>query len=72
MPSLAVDLMPWPAELHGVNVWQDSLRWAHFTGIVRGHAELLGIKIRLGADWNGDGSSKDHRFVDSPHVELVL
>lgn len=70
-PSLAVDLLPWPADLHGVNIWQDSKRWAMFAGIVRGHAEQLGIRIRLGADWNMDGSMADHTFIDCPHVELV-
>lgn len=70
-PSLAVDIMPWPGDLHGVNIWQDIQRWAHFIGIVRGHAEKLGIDIRCGFDWNKDGSPHDHRFVDCPHIELT-
>ena len=70
-PSRAMDLMPWPPELHGVNIWQDAQRWAHFTGIVRGVAFEIGVKVRLGWDWNGDGSSADHRFVDSGHIEIV-
>lgn len=34
-------------------------------------AEKLGIKIRWGGDWNGDGYSLDHTFVDLPHIEYV-
>ena len=69
-PSEAMDVMPWPADLHGKNIWQDAQRWAHFIGIIRGRAEALGISIRVGFDWDGDGSPADHRFVDCPHIEL--
>lgn len=70
-PSRAVDLLPYPAELHGVNVWQDRQRFAHFIGQLKGHAQLLKIEIRVGMDWDGDGSPHNHRFVDYPHVELA-
>jgi peptidoglycan LD-endopeptidase CwlK len=33
-------------------------------------AKELGIVLRWGADWDGDGDSKDETFVDSPHFEL--
>ena len=71
MPSRAVDLLPYPAELHGVNIWDDKIRFALFIGVIKGIALQMGIDIRLGLDWNGDGSAKDHKFVDTPHVELV-
>ena len=70
-PSLAMDLLPYPSELHGVNVWQDQIRFAHFIGILRGHAEALQIPIRVGFDWDGDGSCKNNNFVDYPHIELI-
>lgn len=70
-PSEAADIMPWPPELHGINVWDDMNRWALFIGKVQGIAIQLGIEIRAGIDWNGDGSLKDHRLVDAPHIELV-
>lgn len=69
-PSLAMDLLPYPHMVHGINVWQDERRFAHFIGIVRGVAHELGIKIRCGFDWDGDGSPANNRFVDYPHVEL--
>ena len=34
-------------------------------------AKELGISIRWGGDWNQDGSSKDERFYDGPHFELL-
>ena len=70
-PSLAVDVMPYPAALHGVSVWDDMVRWALFIGKIQGIATQMNINIRCGIDWNNDGSAKDHRFVDAPHIELV-
>jgi peptidoglycan L-alanyl-D-glutamate endopeptidase CwlK len=28
--------------------------------------------MRWGGDWDGDGDTKDERFFDGPHFELVL
>lgn len=69
-PSRAVDVMPCPAVLHGVNVWTDMQRWALFIGRIRGHADRLGIKITCGIDWDGDGSMKNNKWIDAPHIEL--
>ena len=33
-------------------------------------AKELGVTLRWGGDWDGDGSSSDESFVDSPHFEL--
>lgn len=30
----------------------------------------LGVTLRWGGDWDGDGSTSDESFVDSPHFEL--
>lgn len=64
-PSLAVDIAPYPID------WNDMKRWWHLAGYVKATAERLGIKIRQGADWNGDNDFKDQKFVDLPHVELA-
>jgi len=34
-------------------------------------AKELGVSIRWGGDWNQDGNSKDERFYDGPHFELL-
>lgn len=64
-PSRAVDAVPCPID------WNDKLRFYHFTGFVRGVASQLGIKIRCGADWDGDFDLKDQSFNDLPHFELL-
>lgn len=71
-PARAVDLLPFPGNLHGQDIWEDKVRFAHFVGIIRGHAEALQIPIRIGFDWDGDGSCSNNNFVDYPHIELVL
>jgi peptidoglycan L-alanyl-D-glutamate endopeptidase CwlK len=71
-PSKAMDLLPWPPGLHGRNVWDDPFRFTLFAGVVLGHAQAIRVPVRLGCDWNGDGSAADHRLVDFPHFELVM
>tara|TARA_R100000049_G_C1858139_1_gene22727 strand:- start:30 stop:380 length:351 start_codon:yes stop_codon:yes gene_type:complete len=61
--SHAVDVAFYPID------WNDRLRWIHFGGIVIGHAHRLGIKIRWGGDWDGDGDLSDQSFNDYPHFE---
>jgi hypothetical protein len=63
-PSLAVDFSPWPVD------WQDRERWIAAAYYVKATADQLGIKVRLGADWNGDMRFSES-FFDAPHVELV-
>ena len=64
-PSKAVDIAPYPID------WNDTVRFAHLIGLIRGLAISKGIKIRVGIDWDGDGDIRDHSFLDFPHVELV-
>lgn len=65
LPSLAIDIAPYPVN------WHDISRFAHLQGVVRGVAHMMGIKIRLGGDWDMDGDITDHKFIDWPHIELV-
>jgi peptidoglycan L-alanyl-D-glutamate endopeptidase CwlK len=65
IPSLAVDVCPYPID------WRDKIRFYHFVGYVKGVADQLGIKIRCGADWDGDNNFKDQTFHDLPHFELL-
>lgn len=62
--SHAVDCIAYPID------WNDKARNYMFAGYVKGVAESLGIKIRLGADWNGNFTAKDQSFHDLPHFEL--
>lgn len=64
-PSWAVDVAPYPIN------WNNKERFYMFAGFVRGVASSLGIKIRCGADWDGDFETSDQSFFDLPHFELV-
>ena len=64
VPSLAVDVAPYPLN------WSDAEAFSLLAGTIYGIACMMGIKIRLGADWDGDFNMLEHDFVDRPHIEL--
>ena len=63
-PSLAVDVMAFPLD------WGNRERNYLFVGFVLGVASQLGIPIRTGADWDGDGNPRNQTFNDLAHFEL--
>lgn len=63
--SHAVDAVPFPID------WKDTERFAYMCGMIRGIAQQLNIKVRVGCDWDSDGVIKDHSFLDYPHTELL-
>jgi peptidoglycan L-alanyl-D-glutamate endopeptidase CwlK len=65
MPSVAVDLAPHPID------WKDTARFARLAGYLQAVADDLGIEVRWGGDWDGDGRTADERLVDMPHFELT-
>lgn len=73
-PSLAVDVWPWFPEV-GLD-WKDIPAGARLMGYIQATADMMGIKIRLGMDWDMDwrsaGYDPSEKFYDGPHVELVL
>ena len=70
-PSRAVDLLPYPKMINGIDVWDDRHRFIFLAGLMFAAAAELGIKIRWGGDWDGDGNNKDSKFDDLGHYELV-
>lgn len=62
LPATAVDAAPYPID------WNNKKRFCVLAGIVKAIAFQKGIKIRWGADWDGDGDPDDWDF---PHFELV-
>lgn len=64
--SYAVDAMPTPIE------WENWQKNYLFAGFIKGLACSMGIKIRMGADWDGDFDTKDQKFHDLPHFELII
>lgn len=72
-PSLAFDIVPVAA----LEAWKNHSdlkfsEWKEFATWVMGVAERLGIKIRWGGDWDGDGDSTDQKLFDAPHFELLI
>jgi peptidoglycan L-alanyl-D-glutamate endopeptidase CwlK len=65
MPSLAVDVAPYPVK------WNDLPRFYAFGGFVIGTARKMGVTLRWGGDWDSDRDFSDQRFNDLPHFELV-
>ena len=65
MPSVAVDIAPWPID------WDDWNRFRVLAGYVLGVADAMGVKLRWGGDWDRDYAEGDERFRDLPHFELI-
>lgn len=64
-PSRACDVARWPLN------WDDIEGHLEFGHIVLAKAAALGIKVRWGGDWNGNGKTEDERFLDLVHFELA-
>ena len=64
-PAKAVDAAPYPID------WQDRERATLFAGFVMGAADVLGVKLRWGGDWDQDWQVKDNGFDDLWHFELT-
>ena len=63
-PSRAVDFSPYPVR------WERE-RFIAAAYFAKGIASQMGIKVRLGCDWNGDLVFSES-FFDGPHLELVV
>lgn len=65
----AMDLAPFG--LKGVD-WHDTEMFCVLAGVVLAFAYTLGVKLRWGGDWDSDFSTKDEKFRDYGHFELVV
>ena len=65
IPSIAVDIAPWPID------WDDLGRFRVMAGRFLQIADMLEIRIRWGGDWDRDTFTRDQKFQDLPHFELV-
>ena len=71
-PSEAIDITPYPIPKNwGADHWKDLVKFYEFAAIVRYEAAQMGIKIRWGGDWDGDGDYRDQEFDDLVHFELL-
>jgi peptidoglycan L-alanyl-D-glutamate endopeptidase CwlK len=70
LPSEAVDVELYR---HGLDLSprEQAERGRFLMGYVLATAHAMGIPIRSGGDWDGDGEFTDQTLVDLPHFELV-
>lgn len=71
LPSEAVDIAPYFLDPPHLD-WDDLAAFARLAGYIERIADEKGVKIRWGGDWNNNRRSKDERFVDMPHLEIIL
>ena len=62
--SHAVDVAPYPID------WDDTKRFFYLAGLIMGIAEMKGVKLTWGRDWDGDEDFDEHTLKDGPHFEL--
>lgn len=68
-PSLAVDFAPYFPD---VKIdWEDVPAFALLAGYLIRIGEEQGVKLRWGGDWSLDGRTRDERFKDLDHIEIV-
>lgn len=60
----AVDLVPYPVD------WNDLKKFDVIAQAMLQASKELGIAIRWGADWDGDGKPRERGESDSPHFEI--
>ena len=64
-PSVAADIYPLPIDFKNLAAFK------HLQiDVLKPLAAKLGIPIRQGIDWNGNGNLTDDKWDDLPHVEL--
>lgn len=61
----AIDILPAPYD------WKDTRPFDAVAMAMFDAAEELGVKIRWGANWDGDGNPREKGESDSPHFELA-
>ncbi len=75
MPAMAVDIVPFVAG-SGLD-YTDRERYLLFVGRLLGFADILFSSgkmihhVRIGCDWNMNGTPKDDSFQDIGHLELI-
>ena len=75
LPSMAVDVAPYPIDWNDRGAFYLLAGWIECTAARLYREGKISHKVRLGADWDGykspQRSTKNQKFHDLPHVELV-
>ena len=68
-PSKAIDIAPYPIDWS--NKEAATQRFVLLAGFMLCTAARMGIKIRWGGDWNRNLDTRDEKFRDYGHFEVV-
>ena len=68
MRSEAIDFAPWVASRVP---WNDTHVFAVVAGAFFAAAAEIGVSLRWGGDWDGDGSTEDQTLLDWGHIEMI-
>lgn len=68
--SSAFDLAPYFADAPHYR-WKDTGSFYVLAGTILSAASRVGVILRWGGDWDGDGETADQSFNDLGHFELV-
>lgn len=68
LPSDGLDLAPY---IKGKGISWNKIQCYHFAGYFKAVADMMGISIRCGADWDNDTDVNDQNFNDLCHFELI-
>lgn len=63
--SRAMDIALYPID------WDNDSQFTLVAGYILGIAEMMGIKLVWGGDWNRDFNTKDTGFMDNDHFQLA-
>ncbi|HDY89413.1 MAG TPA: M15 family peptidase [bacterium] len=64
--SEAVDLAPYPID------WRDTRRFDILAGRMLETADMMGLTLIWGGDWDNDDDLKDQTFNDLGHYQIIL
>lgn len=74
-PSKAADIAPYPIDWGDgedpIKAEASRQRFCLLAGFVLATAIQLGIKVRWGGDWNGNLDTRDEKFRDIGHFEIL-
>jgi peptidoglycan LD-endopeptidase CwlK len=69
LPSKAVDLAPYPIDWSSTEAARQ--RFCLLAGFVLLEGLKQGVKLRWGGDWDGDNDTRDEKFRDLGHFEIL-
>lgn len=69
LPSDAVDIAPYPIDW--TNKEAARQRFCYLAGFVMQSAIQRGVRLRWGGDWDGDRDTRDEKFRDLGHFEVI-